>query len=100
MGTEKDEPILKSWRLTLQETLQEQNGDGSASRLTMVLGMLTLCVGLAALIASAVMLGRDHDDIITILIVAISGGGVSSYSLKQIFGKAIKPGKPDPPKEP
>jgi ABC-type uncharacterized transport system permease subunit len=66
----------------------------------MIMGMLTLCVGLIALISAAVMMSQDHDDLITTLILAISGGGATSYSLKQIFGKAIKPGTNEPPKEP
>jgi uncharacterized membrane-anchored protein len=98
MAEQPEKP--KSWRITLQETIQEENGEGSASRLTMILGMLTLCVGLIALIAAAVILAQDHDSLITTLVLAISGGGATSYSMKQIFGKAIKPGTPDPPKEP
>lgn len=90
---------LKSWRITLQEVGEEQDGRGSSSRYVIIGGMITLCVSLVALIASAVILQQDHTDIILALIAAISGGGTINYTLKQVFGKAIRPGAILPPPE-
>ena len=93
---------LKSWRQTLQESLEDDaTGRGSGSRLTMLLGTISLCVGLSFALAAHGFLGKDFTGIIESLIFAIAGGTAGPYTFKHVMQafKGDLPKTPDATKE-
>jgi hypothetical protein len=77
---------LKSIRLSLQEVLEDDaTKRGSASRMGMLLGVLTLCVGFLAALVIHMCGIRDMSDVLSSLIVAIAGGGAGPYTFKRLL---------------
>ncbi|HNX94902.1 MAG TPA: hypothetical protein PKL14_07040 [Holophaga sp.] len=90
-------PSLKSIRQSLQECVEDDaTGKGSGSRLALVMGTLTLCVGLVASLSAQVFLGRDLSSTTHYLIYAIAGGGAGPYTFKRVV-EAFKGGSSEEP---
>ena len=76
---------LKNFRLTLQETIEDDaTGKGSSSRLVMVMSALTLCSCLCVALVYFALGHKDLEGVVNTLIVAVAGGGSAVYTFKRV----------------
>ena len=77
---------LKTLRSSLQETLEDDASQrGSASRLALVLGTLTLCVALSGALGAYLCGVQVDKDLLTTLVWALAGGGGGPYTIKRVM---------------
>ena len=83
-----EEQKPKSWRITLQECLEDDNTKrGSGSRLALILPVFTFCVCLVAVVYAHAFCDKDTITVVQVITGALTLGGGAPYTLKQLFGK-------------
>ena len=91
---------LKNVRQSLQEVVEDDaTGKGSASRLALILGAVTLSVALLGTLALQVYGPKDLTPIIQSLILALAGGGAGPYTCKRVM-EAFRAQASSPPPAP
>ena len=89
---------LKSIRLSLQEALEDDDTKrGSASRLAMIIGIITLAVALVFSLAVMVFMGKDLHTEVKHLIYMV-GGGHGAYLTGKVTSMFNRGGGNAPPK--
>jgi len=91
---------LKSFRLTLQESLEDDStGKGSESRVNHMIGTLGLVIALFAALAIHCFTQKDLTTVITTIAVILGGSGAGPYAAKRVM-EAFKNKDNTPPADP